>query len=74
MRFQLSALTLVEVLQIHVVSGRYTTCMPGYIAVFLKIQHVFVRTLDVVIDTQGKHLCLWMYSSCLCINNFNLIG
>ena len=31
-------------------------------------------TLDVVVDTQHKHLCLWMYNSCLCINNFNLIA
>ena len=37
-------------------------------------QHVFVCTLDVAVDTQHEHLCSWIYSSCVCINNFNLIG
>ena len=35
---------------------------------------MFVRKLDVVVNTQHKHLCSWIYSSCLCINNYNLIG
>ena len=47
-------------------SGGFLSCV--------EIQHVFVRTLDVAVDTQHKHLCSWIYSSCLCINNFNLIG
>ena len=46
--------------------------VPGYKTVCVKVQHVFVGTLDVAVDTQHKHLCSWIYSSCLCINNFNL--
>ena len=37
--------------------------MPGYTTVSVEIQRVFVRTLDVVVDTQHKHLCLSFYMS-----------
>ena len=56
--------------QIHFVS----VGMSAGTTVCVEIQHAFMHTLDVVVYTQQKHLCSWIYSSCLCTNNFNLIG
>ena len=45
------------------------TCVPGYTTVSVDIQHVFVGTLDVAVDTHLiKHLYQWVYI-CLWIDS-----